>query len=125
MTRALLQAAELAAFAGIAVGAHTYVTRRRRPLADALVATAGTVMRAMVAIADVVAALLYVAFAAAVVPFAGLSPVGPGEVDDVLDTVALFALLVAVVQVGGYTLLHRVAGHLEPWPPQPGTTDAA
>ena len=116
MTRGLLQAVELVTFAGLAAGAHTYVARRRRPLADALVATAGTVMQAIVAIADVVAVLLYVAFAAAVLPLTGGSPTG-SHVEQVLDTVALFALLVAVIQVAGYMLLHRVAGHLEPWPP--------
>lgn len=118
MTRALLQAAELATFAGIAVGAHTYVAHRRAPLADALEATAGSVMRAVLAIADVVAVLLYVAFAATVVPLTGASPVPARHVEEVFDSVALFAVLVAVVQVAGYMLLHRVAAHLEPWPPR-------
>ncbi len=114
MSRALLQVAELAAFAGIAAAAHTYVSRRRAPLADALVATAGASMRSVFAIADVVAALVYVAFASAVVP----STVGvPGDLEGALDKVALFALLVALVQVAAHVAVHRVAGHLEPWPP--------
>jgi cell division protein FtsW (lipid II flippase) len=119
MTRALLQAAELAAMTGIAVGAHGYVTRRRGPLADALVATAGNSMRAMMAIADVVAALVYVAFASAVIPSTGA--VGEREVESVLHTIAAFALVVAVVQVVSQLVLHRVAAHLEPWPPAVGS----
>jgi hypothetical protein len=51
MTQALLQGVELVAFAGIAVAAHTYVARHRRPFADALVATAGAGMRFVMAVA--------------------------------------------------------------------------
>ena len=112
MTRALLQAAEVATFAGIAVGAHTYVAHRRAAFIETLEATAGAVMRAILAITDVVAVLLYVAFAAVVVPLTGTTPVAGGHVEEVLDAVAVFALLVAVAQVAGYVLLHRVAAHL-------------
>lgn len=119
MTRALLHAAELTVLAGIAVGAHRYVVRRRGPLAEALEKLAGTSMRAVAAIADTVAGLLYAAFALAVVPAAGESTVRAAEVESALDTVAVFALLVALVQVVAYLVLYRVAHHLEPWPPHP------
>jgi hypothetical protein len=119
MTRALLKVAELAAFAGIAATTHVYVARRRRPLIDALEVMAGDSMRSVIAVADVVSGLLYLAFAAVFVPSSGVSPVAPGAVEAVLDAVAAFALLVALALVVGHLLLYRVAHHLEPWPPQP------
>jgi hypothetical protein len=125
MTRALLQAAEITVLAGIAVGAHRYVVRRRAPLADALEKVAGTAMRAVAAIADAVAGLVYAAFAFAAVPAAGASPVRAGEIDATLDTVAAFAVLVAVVQVVTHLVLYRVAHHLEPWPPRPARSAEA
>jgi hypothetical protein len=44
--------------------------------------------------------------------------VGSYEIEAMLDTVALFALLVAALQVISLLTLYRIAHHLEPWPPR-------
>lgn len=118
MTWTLLQLAEIAAFAAIAGATHRYVIRRRGPFADAVVATGGASLRSVFAVADAVAALVYLAFVSAVVPAQDPTLSGPAGLEGALDQVALFALLVAFVQVVLHMVVHRVAAHLEPWPPR-------
>jgi hypothetical protein len=50
------------------------------------------------------------------VPIGHLQPASM-DVDAVLDTIGLFALVVALVEVASLFLLNRIAHHLEPWPP--------
>ena len=117
MTRIALQLLEITTLAVIAVVTHRYVNRRRGVFLDDLEELAGRSVRMLVGIADVVAGLIYVAFAAAVVPFGG-GAAGLPDVESVFDVVAVFALLVAAAQVTSLVVLHRVANHLQPWPPR-------
>ena len=117
MTRIALQVLQVSTFAAIAVVTHNYVSRRRQTLLTDLEALAGTSMRSFASVADAVAGLIYVAFAAATVPFGG-GTTGPPDLESVFDAVAVFALLVAAAQVVGLVVLHRIAHHLEPWPPR-------
>jgi len=117
MTWTMLRSLELAALAVIAVGAHLWVVWLRRSLMDGLRELAGDVARDLARLSDLTAALIYVSFAAAAVPVGSLRPTS-GEVDSVLDTIGLFALVVAVVEVATLFVLHRMAHHLEPWPPE-------
>lgn len=107
----------MAALVAIAVPAHVAVTRIRRPLVKDLELSAGGVIRPLAAILHVVAFLLYLGFGAAAVPFDFIGAAGPHDIEGVLDTIALFAVLVAAIQLASLLILHRVAGNLEPWPP--------
>ena len=113
-----LQLTQLLLLALIAISCHVLVGRARRPLIASLDGLAAGLMDPLAAISDVVAGLLYIAFAAATVPFDGTRSVGPLQVEAMMDSIALFAVLVAVVQLSSLAMLHRLAHHLEPWPPR-------
>lgn len=112
-----LQLLQLGSFLLIAIGTHAFMARLRRPFLANLQGVAGAVIRRMAITFEVVAGLLYLAFAAVAVPFDGVGPPTSSQVENTLDSVGLFLVLVAVVQLVTLRALHRVAYSLEPWPP--------
>ncbi|MDQ3958403.1 MAG: hypothetical protein M3273_08795 [Actinomycetota bacterium] len=122
MGRNFLQVLEVAALVAIAVPTHVCMARIRRPYLAHLEEVAGKVVRPFAEISDVIAALLYVGFAAATVPVSGGAVVPSHTVESVFDSVALFAVFVATVQLVSLVTLRRVADHHDPWlhaPPEP------
>lgn len=112
-----LQLLQLGSFLLIAFGTHAFMARVRRPFLASLEGVAGAVVRRMAVTFEVVAGLLYLAFAATAVPFDGVGPATSSQVENVLDSIGLFLVLVAAVQLVTVRALHRVAHSLEPWPP--------
>lgn len=125
MTWMTLQLLQVASFLLIAFATHSFMARVRRPFLASLEGVAGAVVQRMAVTSEVVAALLYLAFAAAALPFDGVGPPAPSQIENVLDSVALFLGLVAAVQLVTLRALHRVAHNLEPWPPALGDGSTA
>ena len=117
MRAGVLQMIEAGALVVIAVAAHWVTARARRPFVEALGGLGGASVRGLVAVGDVIAWLLYLAYGAAFVPFEDVGLMAPGRVEDGFDGIAVFALLVAAVQVATLVVAHRIAHNLEPWPP--------
>ena len=111
MSLGSLQVLETALLSVIALVAHVYLRRARKPLLAGRDGASNGRGKAVAAASDVVVFLFYTAFIAAAVPFESSVPgnvrrfgrlYGWGEVNDVermLNTVALFAVFVAVVEV--------------------------
>ena len=116
MTWTALQGLEVVSFLLLAGCAHLALRRSRRSLIAGLREIAGDLVRDLARVSDVVASLIYVAFAFTSVPMGYFQPTGE-EIEAVLDTIGRFALVVAAVEVIGLLLLNRVAHHLDPWPP--------
>lgn len=112
-----LEILEVAALASVALVTHAIMRRFRRPFIAALEGLAGPPVRGLAAVSDVVSGLLYLGFGAAAVPLDGTGRVTSYQIESAFDTVALFAVLVATVQVVNLLALHRAASHLESWPP--------
>ena len=118
MKWATLLLLELAVFVVIAGGSHLWMFRLRHAFVEGL-ANRAAVAKDLATLSDLIAMLVYVAFAAVMVSFDGGRPVGTFHIEAVLDTIGVFALLVALVQVASIFILNRLTHHLEPWPPKP------
>ena len=114
-----LQLIEVAVLLAIGVGAHVTVMRARQAYLDELEALAGRVVGLVAAAADVLVALVYLAFIAAVVPLEGNPVLAGYHVEDVFDVIALGALLVGLLEVVSLRAIHRTAHRVEPWSSAP------
>ena len=110
----VLQAVSLTA---VAAGIHVAFHRASGRFTAHLEEIAGGVMRSIARISELLCAVLYLAFIAATQPVGGGGPVA-AQIESLLDTIALFALLAVITELFRLTTLHRVAEALEPWPPQ-------
>ena len=131
-----LQLIEVAAFVLIAGSAHVLVAVAGRPFWARLEKIGGQGLRALNAVSHVLSGVLYVAYAAAVLPIEtvhrvgrGVGPyvgpyvgsykeVGPYQIEAVMNSIAFFALFVVLVQLLSLRLVYGVAHHLEDWPPR-------
>ena len=122
-----LQFLQVAAFVLIAGSTHVLAAVLGRPFLMRLEKTGGHGLRALGAISHVLAGLIYLAYAAAVVPtetvyrvgkgVGSYSEAGPMQVEGVMSSIAFFALLVFLVQFLSLRIIYSVAHRLEHWPP--------
>jgi hypothetical protein len=101
----------------IGVAAHLGIAHTRRAFVRDLSRLARRRMQPFASLSDVISGLLYVGYAAAVLPFDDYHVAASYAVESALDLIGLFALLVAALQLLSIWAIHRVAHHLEPWPP--------
>lgn len=113
-----LQLIEVVVLLVMGAAAHLTVVRARRPFLEDLEALAGRASWVTATVVDVVVTLVYVAFVAAVAPPPAAPLTAPYHLEDLLDVVALGALVLAALEVSGLLAVHRVANYLEPWPPK-------
>lgn len=116
MGRTALQLIEVAVLLAIAGAAHYRIVRARGPFLEDLEGVAGKRVGTVAVVADVLSALVYLAFVAAVVPIEGPQAFVQFHLEDAFDVVAVAALLVAALELTSLMLIHRVAYSLEPWP---------
>lgn len=88
----------------------------RRPLLNDLARTGRHHVRLAVVVADVTSTLVYGAFVLAAVPFEYDARTAAFHFESALDSVALFALVVAFVEVVAVLAIRRTALNLEQWP---------
>lgn len=124
MGSALVQVLQAVTLAGTAVGVHAAIHRIGRRYTVHLEEVAGPVMRAVAGISELLVALLYVAFIALTEPVGGATSVS-AQLESYLDTLALFASLIVVVELIRLRYLHHVAESLEQWPAIPGEAASA
>lgn len=116
-----LQLLEVVVLLAMGAAAHLVTTRARRAFVADLEGLAGKTAWAITTISDVVVALVYVAFVAAVAPPEVEPWAQPYRLEDVLDVLALSAVVLAALEVTALVAIHRIAQRLEPWPPKPAT----
>jgi hypothetical protein len=114
----LVQVLQAVTLAGTALGVRTAIHRIGRRYTAHLEEVAGPVMRAVAGISEILVAVLYGAFIAVTEPVGGGAPVSV-QIEGYLDTLALFASLIVVVELIRLRYLHHVAEALEPWPELP------
>ncbi len=84
-----------------------------RPFLEDLEALAGRASWVTATVVDVVATLVYVAFVVAVAPPPAAPLTPPYHLEDLLDVVALGAIVLATLEVSGLVAVHRVANHVD------------
>ena len=114
-----LQLIEVVVLLAMGAAAHLVTMRARRAFVVDLEALAGKTAWAITTISDVIVGLVYVAFVSAVAPPEVEPWAQPYHLEDVLDVLALGALVLAFLEVTALLTIHRIAQHLEPWPPKP------
>lgn len=121
----VLQVTQAALLVAVAVSARLAMRTIRRPLLGVLKRIGGGAVGVVVATADLATSLVYLAYVAGAIPFETARGARAYHYELALDSVALFALVVAVVEVVSLAAIHRVAQHFEQWPPRPAAPSAA
>ena len=121
-----LQVLQLVGMASIACTAHVAVALLARPYLKRLENQAGHGIASFAAVTHVVAALLYASFALWSLPTETLyrvegrvpfrAEMARAQMDNLLEMLGIFAVLVAIVLMLSFYAIRRVAQRLEPWP---------
>lgn len=108
-----LQLMQVALCAGVVVPVRLVMTRIRRPVVRRLERAGQYPIRVAVVTADVTATLVYVAFVLAAFPLEYESRLAAHYFERAFDEVAVFALVVAIVEVVSVQTIRRTALDLE------------
>ena len=122
-----LQLLQVVGMASIACSAHVAVGLLARPYLRRLEELAGHGIASFAAVSHVVAALIYASFALWSLPTESVYEVprrspfrveaARAQIDNLLETLGIFAVLVAITLMFILYAIRRVSHRLQPWPP--------